>query len=78
MSDPDTVIVATFQHRHQAEMARGYLEHEEIPAVVTADDGGGAFGAPLTFSPQSFATVRVRAEEADRARSVLEDAGLLD
>lgn len=78
MTEDETVVVATFQHRHQAEMARGYLEHEDIPSVVTADDGGGAFGMPLTFSPGSFATVRVRAEEADRARAVLEDAGLLE
>lgn len=75
---PDTEVVATFQHRHQAEMARGYLEHEDIRAVVSADDGGGAFGAPLTFSSESFATVRVRAEAADRARRVLADAGLLE
>lgn len=78
MSDPETVVIATFQHRHQAEMARGYLEHEDIRSVVTADDGGGAFGAPLTFSQGSFATVRVRAEEAGRARQVLADAGLLE
>lgn len=78
MTPSDTVIVATFHHRHEAEMARGYLENEDIRAVVTADDGGGAFGAPLTFSPESYATVRVRADQADRARVVLEDAGLLD
>lgn len=78
MTRPDTEIVATFHHRHEAEMARGYLEQQEIRAVVTADDGGGAFGLPLTFSPLSYATVRVRADEADRARQVLEDAGLLE
>lgn len=78
MSRPDTVVVATFQHRHQAEMAGGYLEHEGIPAVVTADDLGGMFGAPLTFSLESFATVRVRREDADPAREVLRDAGLLE
>lgn len=78
MTRSDTVVVATFNHRHQAEMARGYLEHEDIPAVVAADDGGGAFGVPLTFSLESFATVRVRREEADRARRVLVDAGLVE
>lgn len=78
MSHHETVVVATFHHRHQAEMARGYLEHEDIPAVVTADDGGGAFGMPLTFSLDSFATVRVRQQEAEQAREVLENAGLLE
>ena len=78
MSRSDTVIVATFQHRHQAEAARGYLENRDIPTVVTVDDLGGALGTPLTFSLESFATVRVRREDADRAREVLSDAGLLE
>lgn len=74
---PDTVVVATFAHRHEADLARGYLEDAGIPAISTADDGGGAFGVPLTFSPESFATVRVRLEDEERARQVLADAGLL-
>lgn len=78
MDRSDTEIVATFHHRHEAEMAKGYLEDAEIRAVVTADDGGGAFGMPLTFSVESYATVRVRADEAGRARQVLADAGLLE
>lgn len=78
MDGPDTEVVATFHHRHEAEMAKGYLEDAEIRAVVTADDGGGAFGMPLTFSVESYATVRVRADEAGRAREVLADAGLLE
>lgn len=76
MDTGETVVVATFLHRHEAELARGYLRQAGIPAVVSADDGGGAFGAPLTFSPSSFATVRVRASDADGAREVLLDAGL--
>lgn len=78
MGSEETVVVATFLHRHQAEMARGYLRQAGIPSVVSADDGGGAFGAPLTFSPSSFATVRVRAEDAGDARDVLDEAGLLE
>lgn len=72
------VVVARFLHRHQAELARGFLEDAGIPSVLTVDDGGGAFGAPLTFTPASFATVRVRPEDGQRAREVLEEAGLLD
>ena len=76
MGREETVVVATFHHRHEAEMARGYLRQAGIPSVVSADDGGGAFGAPLTFSPSSFATVRVRTSDADEARDVLADVGL--
>lgn len=77
MSD-GTVVVATFHHRHEAELARGFLTDAGIRAVVSADDGGGAFGAPLTFSEGSFARVQVRPEDEERALEVLRDAGLLD
>lgn len=72
----ETEVIATFLHRHEAELARGFLTDAGIAAAVTADDGGGAFGMPLTFSRSSFATVRVRSEDAERARRVLRDAGL--
>lgn len=73
--DGGTVVVATFPHRHQAELARGFLSDAGLPAAVTADDGGGAFGAPLTFSRRSFATVRVNAGDAPEARRLLREAG---
>lgn len=76
MSTEETVVVATFLHRHEAELARGYLRQAGIRSVVSADDGGGAFGAPLTFSPSSFATVRVRSSDVAEAREVLAAAGL--
>ena len=73
-----TVVVATFNRRHEAEMARGFLSEAGIDAAVTADDGGGAFGVPLTFSPSSFATVSVRREDEEDALEVLRDAGILE
>lgn len=72
-----TVVVATFPHRHLAEMARGYLEDAGIRAAVSADDGGGAFGVPLTFSEASFATVRVMEADAPVAERVLRESGFL-
>ena len=72
------MVLARFAHRHQAELARGFLSDAGIASVLTVDDGGGAFGAPLTFSPGSFATVRVRQEDVERAREVLADAGVLE
>lgn len=72
------MVVATFHHRHEAELARGYLADAGIESVLSVDDGGGAFGMPLTFTLSSFATVRVREEDAERAREVLERAGILE
>lgn len=73
-----TVVVATFHHRHEAEMARGYLEDAGIRAAVSADDGGGAFGVPLTFSAASFATVRVIEDDARAAERALREGGFLE
>lgn len=74
---PSTVVVATFHRRHEAEIARGYLTDAGIAATVSADDGGGVFGVPLSFTEASFATVTVREEDAERARRVLRAAGIL-
>lgn len=81
--DPDrlasrSVVVATFHHRHQAETARGLLEGAGIRAAVSADDGGGAFGLPLTFTLKSFATVSVLEDDAEEAESILREAGVLE
>lgn len=73
-----TVVVATFPHRHLAEIARGYLEDAGIRAAVSADDGGGAFGVPLTFSEASFATVRVIEDDVEAAERALREGGFLE
>lgn len=78
MSEDRTVVVATFNRRHEAELARGFLSDAGIEAAVSADDGGGAFGLPLTFSASSFATVSVRSEDEAEARAVLREAGFLE
>ena len=76
MTDPDhAVLVARFNTRHEAEVARGFLESAEIESVLQADDGGGAFGAPLTFSLDSFAGLLVLEEDAEETRTLLLDAG---
>lgn len=71
MSEP--VIVAEFGSRHEAELAESYLDAEGIPSIVSVDDSGGAF-AGMSFSAP--ARISVRAEDADRARAVLEEAEL--
>lgn len=79
MTDQDRadapVVLATFRYRHEAELARGVLEDEGIPSMLEADDGGGSYaGLSLSTQPR----IRVRPEDEERARQLLEDAGLLD
>ena len=77
MSDPNThaVLVARFNLRPEAEVARGFLEEAGVSSVLQVDDGGGAFGAPLSYSINSFAGLLVLETDADQARQVLSDAG---
>lgn len=37
---PDQVVVRTFSYRHEAEVARSFLEGHGIEASVTSDDCG--------------------------------------
>lgn len=76
MSDPHhAVLIARFNLRSEAEVARGFLEQAEVSSVLQVDDGGGAFGAPLSFSLDSFAGLLVLEEDATRARRLLLEAG---
>jgi predicted Fe-Mo cluster-binding NifX family protein len=68
-SDQDRVTVATFPNRVVADMAAGFLEGEGIEVWVAADDAGGAY--PVLQSLQGVRLL-VPAEEADRAREILE------
>ncbi len=74
-SHDHAVLVARFNLRPEAEVARGFLEEAGISSVLQVDDGGGAFGVPLSFSLDSFAGLLVLEEDADEARRVLLDAG---
>lgn len=69
------VVVARFSYRHEAELARGYLEEAGIPSVLAADDAAG-IEAGLSFS--NPAELKVEAARAAEARRVLRDAGILD
>ncbi len=70
----ETVVVASFQYRHEAETAAAFLKDDGILAAVFADDAGGSY--PVMGS--TGARVVVPEEEADRARAVLLRAGLLE
>lgn len=69
--------VANFNHRHEAELARGYLEEAGIPAALSADDGGGAFGLPIATAGAGFPTLFVREADMERARQILEETGMV-
>lgn len=71
----ETVLVARFHYRHQADFARQVLEDAGIPSALQLDDAGGIEMGMAFVNP---ARLRVRAEDAGRARDVLRGAGLLE
>jgi len=70
MNLDDAIVLETFSSRIEAEMAAGLLESEGVPALVLADDAGGAYP-----SLQFVRGVRllVAAEDQYRAREILRD-----
>jgi|TARA_B100000378_G_scaffold243560_1_gene213443 hypothetical protein len=70
-----TAIVARFHYRHEAELAHGYLESAKVDSILHIDDAGGMDVGLAFVNP---ARLVVRAEDEERARQVLLDAGILD
>ena len=70
MNLDDAIVLETFSSRIEAEMAAGLLESEGVPAMVLADDAGGAY--PML---QFIRGVRlmVAGEDQYRAREILRD-----
>lgn len=73
--DADLIPVATFDRRHEADFARGFLEDAGIDSVLSADDAGGA-DMGLSFARQ--VRLLVRPEDRQDAEEVLREAGVLD
>lgn len=73
--EEDLVPVATFDRRHQADFARGFLEDAGIDSVLSADDAGGA-DMGLSFARQ--VRLLVRPEDREEAEDVLREAGVLE
>jgi hypothetical protein len=69
-----TEIVAKFNNRQEAELAKGYLDDAAVESIVTVDDAGGNLGLTLDYEAFLF----VRTDDAARAREVLRDAGVLE
>ncbi len=70
-----TTIVARFHYRHEAELARGYLESAGVDSALLIDDAGGMDVGLAFVNP---ARLVVRDEDKQRARGVLVDAGMLE
>ena len=75
MSQPrvPTMIVARFHYRHEAELARGYLETAGVESALLIDDAGGMDVGMAFVNP---ARLVVRVEDESRARGVLIDVGM--
>lgn len=73
--EDDLTPVASFNRRHEAEFARGFLEDAGIDSVLSADDAGGA-DMGLSFARQ--VRLLVRPGDREEAEEVLRDAGVLD
>lgn len=71
----DTVVVARFHYRHQAELAHGYLEDAGIPSGLFIDDAGG-MEVGLAFA--NPARLVVHRKFLAEARDILEGAGVLE
>lgn len=69
------VILAHFRHRWEADLAQGYLEDAGVPSRIVSD---GAAGGQPYVGGLAGASVRVSPLEEQRARLVLERAGVLE
>jgi len=68
----ELVAVAAYPTRHQAELARGFLEACGIPAAIGADDAGAT--RPELGLLTGGVRVAVPADRAEEAVALLEDA----
>jgi hypothetical protein len=70
----ETTVLATYSSRRDAEMARDYLADADVRAFVSSDDAGGMH--PQMQRPHGVKLVGMSGS-AQRARSLLDEAGLL-
>ncbi|MEZ4416725.1 MAG: DUF2007 domain-containing protein [Gemmatimonadota bacterium] len=66
----DLVTIARYGYRHEAELAKGFLDNAGIPSQLSIDDVGG-MEVGLAFA--NPARLLVSATEAERAVAVLKD-----
>jgi hypothetical protein len=70
MTDSELVVVAAYNNRSEADLAKSALEAAGVDAMVQADDGGGM--RPAMAWASSGMQILVRAEDAEVAREILD------
>lgn len=71
---PCSATAAKFRYRHEAEMARGYLEEAGIPSALVVEDAGGTY--PGIGLGVGEAQLHVSPDDLREARRVLVEAGM--
>jgi putative signal transducing protein len=74
MTPEELVTVATFESTVEASVARGALEAAGIPAFVPGETVG-VFALSRSVPPGSWAELKVRPGDRERAVKVLKQAG---
>jgi hypothetical protein len=69
----DLIDIKTFSSRHEAELARGFLESNGVSAEVAGDDYGGIHPG-LSFS--TGVRLLVKAEDVEEAKSLFLEANI--
>jgi hypothetical protein len=67
----DPVVVKLFTTRLEADIAKSFLEANDIMAFVTADDRGGATPFPMQPTPTGVKLL-VKYSDAEKARKLLD------
>jgi hypothetical protein len=67
----DLVTVKTFTTRVQAELVKGILEAENVPAIIFSDDEGGMMAYP--FSLVKGVRLQVRKADSQKAKKILKE-----
>lgn len=62
--------IKTFSYRHEAEMAKGLLEEQEIESIISADDCGG-FTSHIAFTSGGI-QLMVKKKDIEKAKEILE------
>lgn len=67
-------LVASFNYRHEAEYAKGFLDQAGVPSILSIDDAAG-MQVGMAFS--NPARLLVQKDDEAKAREVLKNAGVL-
>ena len=65
----ELIVVASFNNRAEAELAKEQLEEAGIHSMVEADDGGGAM--PILLAGSGGVKLEVNEQDFERAAEVL-------